>query len=129
MKRFLEWIGYKKKLDTSNHRPPYFKQREIWWASFGENIGTEMNGKHTYFRRPVLIIRKLDRYSFLAVPLTSKLKEGSWYVPITHSGKKSTVVISQLRHLDYRRLDKRMTTLDENDFTKVITALVDFIQK
>ena len=91
MKEFLAWIGIKQKLDDSNHKPPYFKEREIWWASIGENIGTEMNGKNSYFRRPVLIVRKLDTYSFVCVPLTSKQKEGSWYVPITHDNRMSRV--------------------------------------
>jgi len=95
----------------------------------GENVGAEMNGKNTYFRRPVLILRKLDRYSFLAVPLTSKLKEGSWYVHITHGHNTSSAVISQVRNFDYRRLDKRMGTLDESDYKNVVTACTKFISK
>ena len=129
MKRFLEWIGIKQKLDESNHKPPYFKEREIWWASIGENIGSEMQGKNKHFRRPVLILRKLDRYSFICVPLTSKEKLGSWYVSITHSGKNNTVVVSQVRHLDYRRLDKKMATLDAADFRRVLNGLLGFLTK
>ena len=127
MKRFLEWIGLKQSLDKGNHKPPCFKEREIWWASTGENVGSEMNGKSTYFRRPVIILRKLDKYSFVCAPLTSKQKEGSWYVTITHSGRTSTVVVSQIRHLDYRRLDKRRATLDGPDFHNVMAGVVEFL--
>jgi hypothetical protein len=41
IKRFLEWIKLKEKLHSNNYKPPFFKQGEIWWCSFGENIGTE----------------------------------------------------------------------------------------
>ncbi|MEK7175591.1 MAG: hypothetical protein AAB693_02185 [Patescibacteria group bacterium] len=77
LKDFLKWIKIKGKLHDSNHQPPYFKEREIWWCSVGENVGTEMNGKNDYFRRSVLIVKKLDRYSFLAIPLTTNQKKGS----------------------------------------------------
>jgi mRNA interferase MazF len=128
-KDFKNWIKLKETLHNKLHKPPYFKEREIWWCSVGENIGYEINGKNNLFNRPVLIVRKLDKYSFLGVPLTSNRKEGSWYVFITHGDKISTAVVSQLRHLDYRRLDKRMATLDESDFSKVLSSLLDFIGK
>ncbi len=128
-KNFSGWIKIKEKLDQGSHQPPYFKEREIWWCSVGENVGSEMNGKNEFFRRPILVIRKLDRYSFLGIPLTSKIKKGTWYVTITHGGNKNTVVVSQMRHFDYRRLDKRMGTLDEADFENVVLALVLFIRQ
>lgn len=129
IKRFMKWIELKQKLHESNHRPPYFKEREIWWCSMGENVGNEMNGKSNYFRRPVIIIRKLDKYSFLCVPLTSKIKEGTWYIQIIHGEKNNTAVISQIKHFDYRRLDKRLATLDYKDFNNVIVGCVNFIRK
>lgn len=129
LKRFVDWIRLKEKLNSSQHIPPYFKEREIWWCALGENVGFEMNGKHEHFRRPVLILRKLDKFSFLAVPLTSKNKKGTWYVDITHGDQLSTAVISQIRHLDYRRLDKRMATLDSQDFGRVREACVAFIER
>lgn len=128
-KKFKKWFGLKEKLHNQNHKPPFFKESEIWWCSVGENIGNEMNGKNNYFRRPVLIIRKLDKYSFLAVPLTSKTKIGSWYVGITHNGIKNTAVISQIRHFDYKRLDKKLATLDKKDFDLVIDSCLSFLKK
>lgn len=129
LKNFLNWIKLKERLHCGNHKPPYFKDREIWWCSIGENVGNEINGKNSLFSRPVLIIRKLDRYSFLGVPLTTNKKTGSWYVRITHGNNKSTAVISQIRNFDYRRLDKMMATLDEKDFSKVLKALISFLSK
>ncbi len=122
-KDFAGWIKIKEKLHHSSHKPPYFKKREIWWCSIGENIGTEANGKNKFFRRPVVIVKKLDAYSFVGVPLTTKVKEGTWYVKITHGGSCSVALINQVRYFDYRRLDKKMATLDEADFSQILEAL------
>ena len=45
IKRFFEWIKLKEKLHHKEHKPPLFKEGEMWWSYFGENVGTEMNGK------------------------------------------------------------------------------------
>ena len=123
VKDFKLWFVKKETLHSLEHKPPYFNEREIWWCSVGENIGNEINGKNDYFRRPVLIIKKLSKYSFIGVPLTTKEKSGSWYVEITHNNQKNIVVVSQIRNLDYRRLDKKMATLDTVNFDNVATAI------
>ncbi|TSC76682.1 MAG: hypothetical protein G01um101433_739, partial [Parcubacteria group bacterium Gr01-1014_33] len=45
MKRFLEWIGLKEKLHSAVHSAPLVSEREIWWVSIGENVGSEIDGK------------------------------------------------------------------------------------
>ena len=77
-KRFDEWIEKKKSLHKTG-RCPVIKDGEVWWCAIGENVGVEVNGKNAPFSRPVLILKKLSRYSFVGVPLTSKRHEGSWY--------------------------------------------------
>ncbi|NTV22412.1 MAG: hypothetical protein HGB03_02475 [Candidatus Yonathbacteria bacterium] len=42
MKDFLMWIQQKITLDRSIHRPPFVSEGDIWWASIGENIGSEI---------------------------------------------------------------------------------------
>src|SRR3989344_5471483 len=81
-----------------------FQTRYLSRSYFGENIGTEMDGKGDSFTRPVLILKKYDRFSFLAVPLTSKAKKGTWYFTFTHNDKEQTVVLSQGRVINYKRL-------------------------
>lgn len=115
MKRFLEWIGLKQILHGSSHKPPLFKEGEIWWCSVGENIGNEMNGKSDRFTRPIFILRKYDKYSFLGLPLTTKEKIGTWYCSIEFLGKKQTVVLMQGRTLDYRRLKEKMGELGSHE--------------
>ena len=59
MKKFLEWIGLKERLHSTDHKPPFVSERDMWWISFGENVGSEMNGKSERFSRPALILKKL----------------------------------------------------------------------
>jgi hypothetical protein len=59
LKRFSEWFGLKKKLHERQQTPPLVSEREIWWASVGENVGSEINGKSALFSRPVIIYKAL----------------------------------------------------------------------
>ena len=68
----------KRELYESNNMPN-IRDGEIFWCGFGENIGVEINGKNKMFSWPVLVLKKLSRFGFLGVPLTSQPHEGSWY--------------------------------------------------
>ena len=59
MKRFLEWIGLKERLHNAVHRPPLVSEGDMWWVSFGENVGSEINGKSDKFTRPAIILKSL----------------------------------------------------------------------
>jgi mRNA interferase MazF len=122
VKRFLEWIGLKEKIHNTQSIPPFFREGEIWWCYMGENIGVEINGKHGQFSRPVLVFKKYDRYSFFALPLSTKNKTGSWYASITFGGINQVVVLSQGRALDYRRFKEKMGELEEKQVASVAEA-------
>ncbi len=81
-----------------------------------------MNGKGEKFTRPILMLKKYDKYSFLALPLTTKSKIGSWYVNITFNNMDQIVTLSQGRTLDYKRLKEKVGQLEENDFDKISEA-------
>ena len=49
MNRFLEWIALKQKLHQGTQAPPLVSAGDIWWASIGENVGSEINGKSRLF--------------------------------------------------------------------------------
>ena len=122
VKRFLEWIKLKEKLHGNASRPPLFKEGEIWWASVGENIGSEINGKSKLFSRPVLVFKKLSSNTFLGIPTSSQDRKGSWYVSITLHGKTSVVILSQVRVFDYKRLSNRIGRIDSTNMKKVKTG-------
>ena len=80
--RFFEWIGLKEKLHRSDHKPPFVSERDLWWASLGQNVGSEVNGKSGRFSRPVLVMRKFAHGFYLVAPTTTKQREGTWYVHV-----------------------------------------------
>ncbi len=127
IKDFIHWFKLKVRLDISVHSPPLFKESEIWWCSIGENIGGEISGKGRYFRRPILVLRKLDRFSFIGLPLTSQLKTGTWYISLKVKGNDNFIILSQIRHIDYRRMDKILCTINDDDFQKIRKSLSNLI--
>ncbi len=122
IKKFFEWIELKKKLHEIIFDSPIVKERDLWWISFGENVGSEINGKSKLFSRPALIIKKLSRGFFLVAPTTSMPHQGSWYVKIRHGGKYTFVCLHQIRTIDYRRLSSQLGKIDETDFKIVKEA-------
>jgi mRNA interferase MazF len=91
MKDFIGWIGLKERLHYRAHQPPFVSERDLWWVSLGENVGSEVNGKSDRFTRPALIFKKLAHGFFLIVPTTTRPHEGSWYVRVRLAGKDEYV--------------------------------------
>ncbi len=118
-KRFGVWIGLKEKLHQVEYEPPFFKENEIWWASIGENIGNEINGKGSLFSRPVLIIKKLSHTAFIGIPMTTRKKEGTWYSKITSGEKEAVANLSQIRMFDHRRLSNKLGEISEKETARV----------
>ncbi len=119
MKRFLEWIGLKEKINKSNSTPPLFNEGEIWWCAVGENIGIEVNGNGELFSRPVFVYKKLSRMGFLGIPLSTQIKSGTWYVEIDFKEEKQVVNLSQIRVFSSSRMYGIMGSLDDGDITKI----------
>jgi mRNA interferase MazF len=122
IKKFLEWIGLKEKLHSIAHAAPHVSEGEIWWASIGENIGTEINGKSLLFSRPVIIFRKLTHGFYFVIPVTTQIRRGTWYVEFNQRDKEMTACLHHARSIDYRRLSTRLGELDENDCSKIKDA-------
>lgn len=119
IKKFLEWIGLKEKLHSNSDKFVYFNEGEVWWCALGENIGVEINGKGTMFSRPVLIYKKLSKSGFLAVPLSTQIKEGSWYISVEFKEKTISANLAQLRIVSTARLYDKMGEVTAEDFSKV----------
>lgn len=116
---FKRWLHMKVKLHNKKHQPPLVHETDVWWISFGENVGSEINGKSDLFTRPGLILKKLSRSFYLVAPTTSKPHEGSWYVSISLSEKQTYVCLQQIRVIDYRRLFSRLGQIDKVEFRRV----------
>ena len=123
IKQFLEWIGIKEKLHGMQHKPPFVSERDLWWASIGENVGSEMNGKSSRFSRPVLILKKLAHGFYLIAPSTTQAHTGSWYVHIRFEEQDEYICLNQIRTIDYRRLYSKLGQIDTDNFAKVKEGL------
>jgi mRNA interferase MazF len=119
MKRFLAWIGLKEKLHDTTHKPPLVSEGDIWWASIGENVGSEINGKSDLFSRPVVILKKLSHGFYFVVPTTTRERSGTWFVAFRQQAKRMVACLHQARAIDYRRLSSKLGTIDDEDFERV----------
>ena len=117
-KHFEEWISLKEKLHFGG-KSPRILEGEVWWCSFGENIGVEINGKSARFTRPVLIMKKLSKFGFMGIPLTSQEKTGSWYAEFEFLGKREFAAICQARVMSVSRLHSKIGRLPETDLDVV----------
>ena len=105
---------------TSNQDDLYFREKEIWWASLGSNLGHEEDGKNKKFERPILILKKFNKHLILIVPLTSRVKENNkYYFKFNLNNRVSSVIISQIRIISSKRLIRRIDNLSNGSFYKI----------
>lgn len=113
------WLPVKIKTEQITSSPRSIKQNQIWWCNIGQNIGTEIYGKGNTFSRPVIIYKKLSKYNFLVIPCSTNIKTGSWYVSFWHQKKQMVAVLSQIRVVDYRRINDFVAELGDADIAKI----------
>ena len=119
VKHFSAWIRLKEKLHHNAARPPQVSEGEIWWISVDENVGSEINGKSLLFSRPAVVFRKLAHGFYFVIPTTTRIREGSWYVPLRQQGKDMVACLHQARAIDHRRLSTRLGALDDEDVARL----------
>lgn len=115
-----EWFPLKEiKHGVEQDKLPKISNGEIWWVAIGENMGVEINGKSSYFSRPVLVFKKFNHLGFMGVPLTTQIHTGSWYVDFKFQGKEVCAVLSQAKVFSTTRLYNRLGQIAENDMAKI----------
>ncbi len=115
MKDFNSWNFKKKKINSSSIIR-LFHEREIWWASFGVNIGREQNGTGVNFERPIVILKKLSSDTFICLPLTTKKKLPKFQSIVTHEKVKGFIMLDQIRVFDTKRLVRKIGKLSVSEF-------------
>jgi len=118
MKKFDKWNEVKKQTDLKKE-VANFKEREIYWANIGENIGFEQNGKGDSFMRPILIFRKFSQNMFFGIPLSTQTKVGSFFFEFKFLEKQSTALLVQTKMYDVKRLDRRLGMISKSDFEEL----------
>jgi mRNA-degrading endonuclease toxin of MazEF toxin-antitoxin module len=113
------WLNVKIAVDQKTNNPPTVDEGQLWWCNQGQNIGSEVYGKGSNFTRPVVVYKKLSRFTFMVIPCSTKLKTGSWYSQFIHNKITMIAVLSQAKVIDYRRLINKIGELDKTDFAKI----------
>ena len=108
--------------------PPLVSEGDLWWCATGENVGVEVGGKSKNFTRPIVVIKKFGRLGFLGIPTTTQERKGTWYIAFIHKGIHETAMLSQARIFSYKRLDRKMGTLDDQDFKNIKEAYLRLFQ-
>lgn len=107
----------------------YFREREIYWANIGENIGFEQNGKGDDFMRPILVFRKFSNRLFCGIPLSTILKDGSFFFNFKFiENQQSCALLVQSKTFDAKRLDRKIGTINKNDFSKLELKMKELIR-
>lgn len=126
-KDFDSWNKDKKGLEERDIRF-LFKTGDIWWCSIGLNVKTESCGKGKGFQRPVLVLKKLSRDSFIGIPLSTQEKTGSWFVDISIHGEKRYALLYQIKMFSVNRFQRRLATLDDTDMKRVKEKLKTLLE-
>ena len=115
---FNDWNGVKKRLQKTA-TTPHVTEGEIWWCGLGYNLGVEVHGKGRTFSRPVLVFKKLSRFCFLGIPLSTKRHTGSWYASFTFKNKFQNALLSQVKIISVYRLYNRLGEIDQKDLYRI----------
>lgn len=125
VKTFVDWTKLKIRIHAAEKDNIIFpKKKEIWWASLGQNIGVEINGKNENFERPVLIVKVFNEKSILVAPISSTEKADKYLIEfINDSGERNVINISQLKMISTKRLLRLVGEMNDQDFEVVKNAL------
>lgn len=127
-KDFDTWNKVKKETDKIKNTV-MIREGEIIWCRFGLNIGCETLGKGEYYRRPVLVMRKFSKNSFLGIPLTKQEKKGDWYCKIEKDKIINFLILNQARLFDTKRLENKLYEISEKELIKIKTIYCALILK
>lgn len=119
IENYLNWMNHKFFLTNLPLRKFQVNEGEVYWCSFGLNVGDEENGKGTNFRRPVLVVKKFNNNIFLGIPMTTKLKDNKYYIKVLLKDEIVSAMISQIRIIDSKRLDEKIGYIKRKDFENV----------
>ncbi len=134
--RLLKWNNKKiellKETIAKKESRIYFRECEVWWCQVWENLWTEIYWKWDDFTRPVLIIKKTWKNSFIWIPATTKFNNIRNKTNISEkiilNWKESVFLFHQAKNFDKIRLQRRISELSENVFTEILEKFLDSIK-
>ncbi len=124
--KFIEWVKIKIRINFLE-KDFYFSEGQIWWASVGQNIGIEQNGKNTGFERPILILKKFNNEHFWSLPLSTKIKKNKYNYIFKKEDKEFCISLSQIRVMDKKRLLRLMEILPTSNLLEIKDLIKKFL--
>lgn len=99
------------------------------WNIIKQNIGSEVYGKGEFFRRPILILKKLSADSCIGIPTTTKRHVGTWFWKLqTNTNSIHTwLLLHQIKHISKKRLYVRETTVTLGELNSIRKALASLL--
>ncbi|MDR3558715.1 MAG: type II toxin-antitoxin system PemK/MazF family toxin [Candidatus Pacebacteria bacterium] len=108
-----------------NDNRVYFHEREVWFCHLGTNIGYEQDGKGVEFGRPIIVFRKFNNEMCWAIPLTTKVKTGKFYMSISLGDDLPRMaILSQLRVIDGKRLYQKIGVVNNDDYLELTGRII-----
>lgn len=127
-KALYQWNIIKSELRRNDSKPPFYKEGDVWWVCVGLNVGYEVYGKGNRFVRPVLILKKFNQYSFIGVPLSTKLKDNKYYLMINLNDRQVSALISQIRVLSTKRFESKLEELKQEEYERVKLEIIQLFK-
>lgn len=125
--KFINWLKLKLKIQFKDPHIDYFRNGQIWWVSLGQNIGSEENGKNINFERPVLVLKRINRQTFWALPTSTQTQKGKYRYVFERDGKQYSVKLSQIRLISCKRLIRLVGDIKKDDFKNIKNKLKKLI--
>lgn len=126
MKNFDNWNTIKKHSEIFyEQKTKYFKKREVWLAKVGLNLGCEEDGKGEKFVRPILILKRYSRESFLGIPLSTVNKDNKYYFTFDFNNEFVSALISQIKFFDRKRLVLKIGKVKGMTFEEIRKATIE----
>lgn len=129
-KDFDTWNDLKKKINTKILGDEFnFHEADIWWTSFGLNVGSEIDGKHETFERPVLVLKYINHNVVCVLPLTSRtFKDSKYHFKVNYENDEGYVIFSQVKVISSKRLLRKISKIDKKQFVEVKKSFIELFE-
>lgn len=102
-------------------------KRDVWWCSYGVNLGSEQDGTGGNFERLCVVVKKLSGTTFVALPLSTKEKLADFQVKVVVKDRVGYVLLDQVRVLDVKRMLRKVGYIDKTEFEIIRSRLKELL--
>lgn len=105
----------------------YAYPREVWWCTFGLNLGTEIDGKNDSFERPAIVMKVYNKEMMVVLPLTTRQKKDPYHYRVAFESKTVWVKLTQMRVISNKRLSRKVNVVDKKVFEEIRRVWIELL--